>query len=1381
MRPLVALFVLFLVAAPFLPVLDHAAPIASADSFAIWNKVFHLHDGARFATGTYDWMNSSGPVNPSYIDYDGDSLPGITIKKNVPPQRYHAWQLYPPVNTPIDLSGELGAYIWAKSQGNESGTIIEASFLDITPSQFSDPFLGTLIGSTTSPLTGPFYSEFQLVPLVIPSVTYTLPAGHLISLAIQRGDSINDWLIVHFDRNDYDSFVILTSDKFISMNAAWTEDAGGVGKSLFSDLEDIYVDANVSDPFGSSDIQGANVTVFYASNQTVVVSMQPLTLLDWDHSAIPYWKSFRGMLPKLDGGLYVANVTAMDTQGYPSWLNVSFKVVSVDHFGVVALSIVVAGSPFPLNISALNSSDQIVTDWIGTVQLSAYRTDKVLLSNGTLSNTSVQFTSGNQGQVNISDETYGYAEEQIYIKATAGPRFGWSGLITVRSGTVTGVDLVPPGPLTLNAGANQSFSAIGRDILGNLNSSWSPYWSVTSSIGTVTPSGLSATFFAVGVGSGNLTCANNLTGASANVSITVVPGGLVRINISSPAYPLVVQEGESVPLTATGYDASNNTVSIAGASWDTTTSGTMTGSGPSATFKAGYVPGIGLVECRLGSVIGSLSVQVIESDIGPSLDTIPPQIRSEDTESWEYSLTNIWHDVNGTSGLFWWVEDVNYSLYFILHEPDNNAMMQFYTQPDQFGEDQFTLWVIDSDGYRDYVDVTVKILPINDKPVFVNHPPTELYVAFNTEYTFDYTYYVSDVDNSKEELSMSSDGDPNVWFDWLAAHFNYSGQSSYFKIVKMYVQDASGASSEMSIVVKVTKDNPPSLNASLPDLVIDEGVLDYYAFDLDDYFYDIDSSVLIYSTGFENIPAPFINSTTHRVYFSTPGEWSGLTEGTFTATDPDGALKTDTMTVTVIAVNDPPTINPIETVYVRYLKTYYLYLSPYVFDPDNSMESLVFQINDTHVVRGVSMTGADRLEILFPANLSGPVFTDPYRVRVRMNVTDPLGETASVDFEVYVTDNEPPQVISENPDQLYFTFPEDTYLNSTLLLYDLIADQDDATLNFTITSTGSDVHWVIEPSGYVSLSASENWSGMETLNITGKDDSNAWAFVQIFVVVTPVNDAPVVVNPLKDMIVTGGPRNTQYDISAVFFDSDNEDLVIVATPGVNAQVVGHMLFVSLPSGTDVITITLQANDGEFTSSLVIFKVGVRKTIAERIGYPFTLPLVLLAAGVAGYFVGSRLPRPYALENLFLIHNDGRLVAHVTKEENTTLDKDVVSAMFTAVQEFVRDSFQKGEVGLKKLEIGDKNVMIEKGKSAYLALIYSGWPQKEVFDMLPVLLRDIEERYKDKIEKWNGTMKAVPGVDKMLQEYMASAFKPGSWHEEEEIAEEEWVDILNKEA
>jgi len=61
------------------------------------------------------------------------------------------------------------------------------------------------------------------------------------------------------------------------------------------------------------------------------------------------------------------------------------------------------------------------------------------------------------------------------------------------------------------------------------------------------------------------------------------------------------------------------------------------------------------------------------------------------------------------------------------------------------------------------------------------------------------------------------------------------------------------------------------------------------------------------------------------------------------------------------------------------------------------------------------------------------------------------------------------------------------------------------------------------------------------------------------------------------------------------------------------------------------------------------------------------------------------------------------------------------------------------------------------------------------------VRDIEERYKGRLEKWNGTMKTMRGVDKMLQEFMADTYKPGTWHEEEGIEEAQWVDILEKEA
>jgi len=65
-------------------------------------------------------------------------------------------------------------------------------------------------------------------------------------------------------------------------------------------------------------------------------------------------------------------------------------------------------------------------------------------------------------------------------------------------------------------------------------------------------------------------------------------------------------------------------------------------------------------------------------------------------------------------------------------------------------------------------------------------------------------------------------------------------------------------------------------------------------------------------------------------------------------------------------------------------------------------------------------------------------------------------------------------------------------------------------------------------------------------------------------------------------------------------------------------------------------------------------------------------------------------------------------------------------------------------------------------------------------VLPMLMRDIEERFKGRLERWNGTLNSLKGVEKMLQDFMADSYKPGTWPQEEELAEEEWVDILSKE-
>jgi hypothetical protein len=1389
MRLLAVFFALFLVASPFLAIAHHGPQNAAAASLPTWTKVFHLHEGAAYVpTGSYDWLNSSGPANPSRTDYDGDGIEGITLRKAGQPHTRHAWILYPQVGSNVSIEGDMNVYVWARGIDNTPGIVMVARFYDILASQWSSPQSGFEIGNAMLSLAGPDYSVFSVYSFAIVGVIHVLPTGHFLAMTIERQDNDNNRLVIYYDKTDYDSYISLDTSTFVNVVFAQIEDSSGSPRGVFSDQENAIVDANVTNPFGAYDIVGAAARVFNGS--TVVV--YPMGLVQSDTSIPGYWKRYSLTLPLLPAGNYTVNVTASDPQGTPSWQNLSLTILGVDHFDVSAPSAIVAWSLFSMTVSARDSSDSIMTNWVGTVQLAAYESDMSTNGTGLLARTTLTFSVGDSGIVTISDQSYTFGEETILIRASSGPHLGWSDPMLVSSGPVVRVDISPPGPETVISGSSTVFTASGFDAFGNQNTTWAANWTVPSTIGDTTILGFSATFEASYEGSDYIKCKSDLTDANSSVLIDVVAGGLASIIITAPTNPLVIIEGGSQALTATGYDVHGNIVDFAaGASWSTNTSGRVVGVGSSATYTAGFVPEVGVInvrDVRVGSIVGVLDVEVVAGIYGPWIDPIPVQAQDEDVGTWQLSLTGYWHDDNSTELLVWSVEDVNTSLYFITHDYAANSVLKFTSQADQSGQDEFTLWVVDRDGYWTYQRVSVNIRAVNDAPLFVNNPPSRLYVRYDESYSFDYTYYVSDVDNARSELRlsavMSSSSDGTVNFDGLIATFLFpsdpSRGSTYFEIVTLAVADTPGASSEMKLVIYVTDDHPPRLNASLPDVTLYEGEILHYCFNLDTFFFDVDSSYLYFTFGFHHIQI-FI-AWNHSVYVNASEEWSGTTDGTFTATDPEGAIKMDTVTVTVIAVNDPPVVQIPGSIIVKHNVTYYLYLSQYVWDPDNSMESLTITFNDTHVKHTSSFMGSHRLEILFPGSLpDSETYLGPYLAYVHMEVTDPSGLMTPCDFTVLVTDNAPPTVIASNPDIVYYSFSEDSYLNNSMRLYDLFRDSDDATLNFTITGN-SHIHVREYSDGVVNLSADVNWSGTEVLNIIARDTHLGWASLRAYVTVTEVNDAPWI-HPIPNMIVRTGHIDAPFYILSYIIDSDDgpENLTITASPAENVAVVGGYLYVTLPHGVDVITVTIQASDGRLQSNIISFNVGVSKTMAERIGWPYSFPLVLLAAGVAGYFLASRIPRPYALENIFLIHNDGRLVAHVSKEDNTNLDKDVVSAMFTAVQEFVKDSFQKGEVGLKKLEIGDKKVTIEKGQSAYLALIYSGWPAKETFESLPMLMRDIEERYKGRLEKWNGTMKTMRGVDKMLQEFMADTYKPGTWHEEEEIAEAQWVDILEKEA
>jgi OOP family OmpA-OmpF porin len=98
---------------------------------------------------------------------------------------------------------------------------------------------------------------------------------------------------------------------------------------------------------------------------------------------------------------------------------------------------------------------------------------------------------------------------------------------------------------------------------------------------------------------------------------------------------------------------------------------------------------------------------------------------------------------------------------------------------------------------------------------------------------------------------------------------------------------------------------------------------------------------------------------------------------------------------------------------------------------------------------------------------------------------------------------------------------------------------------------------------------------------------------------------------------------------------------------------------------------------------------------------------------------------YRVEQVFLIHKQtGLLLQHLVAPKVTIQDPDLVSAMLTAIQDFVKDSFnvEKNEV-LHSLHFRELTIWVEEGPQAVVAVIIRGKPPQE----LRLILRDAIEK------------------------------------------------------
>ena len=136
---------------------------------------------------------------------------------------------------------------------------------------------------------------------------------------------------------------------------------------------------------------------------------------------------------------------------------------------------------------------------------------------------------------------------------------------------------------------------------------------------------------------------------------------------------------------------------------------------------------------------------------------------------------------------------------------------------------------------------------------------------------------------------------------------------------------------------------------------------------------------------------------------------------------------------------------------------------------------------------------------------------------------------------------------------------------------------------------------------------------------------------------------------------------------------------------------------------------------------------------------------------------------YRVDAAYLIHNDtGLLIEHALAETQTTLkDEDAMSAMLTAIQDFIQDSFTGANEGLESVEIGGRSLWVLRGPKATLACVITGMPPRSLREQLADSLRDLHLSYRKQFEVFDGDKSPFAGVEPLLQDCLTLAYRESS--------------------
>ncbi len=761
--------------------------------------------------------------------------------------------------------------------------------------------------------------------------------------------------------------------------------------------------------------------------------------------------------------------------------------------------------------------------------------------------------------------------------------------------------------------------------------------------------------------------------------------------------------------------------------------------------------GSGKIHAFYDDIQTSIDFEVVQPQDPTIIGELPDLYLEEDFGIYQLNLSEYASDLQDPkSALKWYIAGLDEDIITLAGENlTGNHNLNLISQKNKYGSMKVTYWLVDSEGNKANKTSWINVTSQNDPPVFKDFP--DLYVRFDKPYPFDYGPYITDSDDPIENVELTTDDPSHTVVDGLTVTYEYP-EDIVNETVYVTLTASDGSESNSRVVrVTVTADYPPENVKHLPDIVLKENETKKNVFDLDDYIQDPDEDSLYMSYGYTHLDITIHDN--HTVDMKAPKFWNGFEKVTFRATDPIGAVIEQTINVTVTPVNSPPEMKPLPKFVVHYDHPYNFDLRWYISDPDNNVNELDITTSNPDNVSVIGTT----LRMIYPKNYNSMEY--PYTVPLTVSVSDGLNSSSRV-TNVTVTDDYPPDIISPLSDVI---FDEDETVKNAFDLDEHFKDRDSDTVYYT--SGNENVIVDIKDNNSVDFSAPKNWHGSELITIRATDNRSAFVEDTFRVFVLPVNDPPII-KEIPDQ--TGEVGNDWVlDLEDYIYDVDNDmEELSVSVNTSNIIVAGHKLIFTYPRKSMEESVQITVSDGSLEND-----TGMNVTILESESkkstsifdspYIYTpIPILLLLFGLLFYITRSE----YSVDDIFLIHDSGILIEHTAREMKEERDDDILAGMFTAVQNFVKDAFaDEDEESLKRMEYGDKKVLIHKGDFITLAVFFTGDEPKWALDSMENLVNDIEDRYEGDIEDWSGDTEDLPGVTKMLEVMLDKGkYKSGDW-------------------